>query len=54
MSAEREIGIEGKCREIVMSTFAKSTPLTETELNRLGEFLKNCKGEKAMNIAQLE
>ena len=34
--------------------FAQPEPLTETELDRLGEFLKSCKAGKAMNIEQLD
>ena len=33
---------------------AQPEPLTETELDRLGEFLKSCKAGKAMNIEQLD
>jgi uncharacterized protein len=29
-------------------------PLTDVELNRLGDFLKSCKGGRAMNIEQLD
>ena len=37
-----------------MTIFAKNEPLTEVELDHLGEFLKNCKGGKAMNIEELD
>lgn len=37
-----------------MTTFANNEPLTEPELDHLGQFLKNCKGGKAMNIEQLD
>jgi uncharacterized protein len=37
-----------------MTTFAKNAPLTEPELDHLGQFLKNCKGDKAMNIEELD
>jgi uncharacterized protein len=37
-----------------MTIFAQSEPLTEGELDRLGQFLKNCKGGKAMNIEELD
>jgi uncharacterized protein len=37
-----------------MTTFAKNEPLTEVELDHLGQFLKNCKGGKAMNIEELD
>jgi len=32
----------------------KSEPLTEAELDRLGDFLDCCKGGKAMNVEQLD
>ena len=37
-----------------MRTFTGNAPLTDAELDRLGEFLKNCKGGKAMNVEQLD
>jgi uncharacterized protein len=37
-----------------MTIFAKNEPLTEAELDRFGQFLKNCKGGKAMNIEELD
>ena len=37
-----------------MTTFAKNEPLTEVELDHLGQFLKNCKSGKAMNIEELD
>jgi uncharacterized protein len=37
-----------------MTTFAKNEPLTEPDLDHLGQFLKNCKGGKAMNIEELD
>ena len=37
-----------------MTTFAKNEPLREPELDHLGQFLKNCKGGKAMNIEELD
>jgi len=37
-----------------MTTFAKNKPLTEPELDHLGQFLKNCKGGKAMNIEEID
>jgi hypothetical protein len=33
--------------------FAQNEPLTDAELDRLGDFPKSCKGGKAMNIEQL-
>src|SRR3989442_6023117 len=37
-----------------MRIFAQNEPLTETELERLEEFLESCKGGKAMNIEELD
>jgi uncharacterized protein len=37
-----------------MKTFTQNEPLTEAELDRLGDFLKNCKGGRAMNIEVLD
>ena len=37
-----------------MTIFAKNEPLTETELDRLDEFLKSYKGGKAMNIEEID
>lgn len=37
-----------------MRTFAQPEPLTDAELDRLGDFLKGCKGGKAMNVEQLD
>jgi uncharacterized protein len=37
-----------------MKTFTQHDPLTDAELDRLGDFLKSCKGGKAMNIEQLD
>src|SRR5437667_1722487 len=37
-----------------MRSFAQNEPLTETELERLEEFLRSCKGGKAMNIEELD
>jgi uncharacterized protein len=37
-----------------MRTFTDSEPLTDAELDRLGNFLKSCKGGKAMNLEQLD
>jgi uncharacterized protein len=33
---------------------AQNDPLTDAELDRLGEFLKRCKGGKAMNLEELD
>ena len=37
-----------------MKTFNQPEPLTDAELDRLGDFLKNCKGGKAMNVEALD
>ena len=37
-----------------MTIFAQNDPLTDAELDRLGEFLKGCAGGKAMNVEELD
>jgi len=37
-----------------MTIFTKPEPLNEADLDRLGDFLKSCKGGKAMNVEQLD
>ncbi len=37
-----------------MRTYTQRDPLTEAELDRLGDFLEGCKGGKAMNLEQLD
>lgn len=37
-----------------MRTFTDNEPLTDAELDRLGEFLGGCKGGKAMNVEELD
>ena len=37
-----------------MRTFTQNEPLTDAELDRLGDFLKGCKGGKAMNVEALD
>jgi uncharacterized protein len=37
-----------------MTTFAQPKPLTDAELDRLGDFLKSCKGGRAMNLEELD
>ena len=37
-----------------MTIFTKPDPLTDAELDRLADFLKGCKGGKAMNVEQLD
>jgi len=34
--------------------FAQNEPLTDAEFDRLGEFLKSCRGGKAMNVEELD
>lgn len=37
-----------------MKTFTQNEPLTDAELDRLGDFLKSCKSGKAMNLEELD
>ncbi len=37
-----------------MKTFPQHDPLTDAELERLGDFLKSCKGGEAMNLEELD
>jgi uncharacterized protein len=37
-----------------MKTFTQNEPLTDAEVDRLGDFLKGCKGGKAMNVETLD
>ena len=37
-----------------MSPFTENDPLTDAELDRLGDFLKICKGGSAMNVETLD
>jgi len=37
-----------------VKTFTDNEPLTDAELDRLGDFLKSCKGGKAMNVEALD
>lgn len=41
-------------RQFPMRTFADNEPLTDAQLDRLGDFLQSCKGGKAMNVEQLD
>src|SRR5271168_2791168 len=41
-------------RRLPVKTFTQNEPLTDTELDRLGDFLKSCKGGKAMNLEELD
>ena len=37
-----------------MKTFTQNEPLTDADLERLGKFLRTCKGGKAMNVEALD
>jgi uncharacterized protein len=37
-----------------MTIFTKPEPLTDAEIDRLGDFLRSCTGGKAMNVEQLD
>jgi uncharacterized protein len=37
-----------------MKAFTQNEPLTDAEVDRLGDFLKNCKGGRAMNVETLD
>jgi uncharacterized protein len=37
-----------------LRTFTQNEPLTDAELDRLGDFLKSCKGGQAMNVEALD
>ena len=37
-----------------MKTFTQNEPLTDAKLDRLGDFLKSCKGGRAMNVEALD
>jgi hypothetical protein len=37
-----------------MNTLPRNDPLTNAELDRLGDFLKGCKGGRAMNVEELD
>jgi len=37
-----------------MRTFAQNEPLTNAELDRLGDFLNGCKGGRAMNVEEVD
>ena len=37
-----------------MKTFAQNEPLTDAELDRLGDFPKGCKGAGAINVEALD
>ena len=42
------------CGWLPMRTFTHNEPMTDDELDRLGGFLKSCKGGKAMNLEELD
>ena len=46
-------GILGQTK-LPMSAFAQLQPLTDAELDRLGDFLESCKGGRAMNVEALD
>ena len=37
-----------------MKPFTQNEPLPDAELDRLGDFLKSCKGGRAMNVEELD
>ena len=37
-----------------MRMFTQNEPVTDAEFDRLGDFLKSCKGGKAMNVEELD
>jgi uncharacterized protein len=37
-----------------MKTFTQNEPLTDAELDHLGDFLESCKGGRAMNVEALD
>ena len=37
-----------------MRTFTRNEPLSDTELDHLGDFLNNCKGGRAMHVEELD
>src|SRR5208283_3167519 len=39
---------------VSVTAFPNPDPLTDAELDRLGDFLKGCKGGKAMNLEELD
>jgi hypothetical protein len=42
------------CGWFPVRTFTQNEPLTDAELDRLGDFLKSCKGGRAMNVEALD
>ena len=42
------------CGWFPMKMFTQSEPLMDAELDRLGDFLKGCKGGRAMNVETLD
>jgi len=42
------------CGWFPMKTLTENEPLTDAELDRLGDFLKSCKGGNAMNVEALD
>jgi hypothetical protein len=37
-----------------MKTFTQNEPVTDAEIDRLGDFLKSCKGGRATNVEALD
>ena len=37
-----------------MRTFTRNEPLTDPEIDHLRDFLKSCKGDRAMNVEALD
>lgn len=46
--------IAGTVREMSMKVLKQNSPLTDTEFDRLGDFLANCSGCDAMNLEELD
>jgi hypothetical protein len=42
------------CGWFPMKTFTQNEPLTDAELDHLGDFLESCKGGRAMNVEALD
>ena len=43
-SLPQTIASQSACRRLPVRTFTQNEPLTDAELDRLGDFLKSCKG----------
>jgi hypothetical protein len=42
------------CGQLPLKTFTQNDPLTDAEFERIGDFLKSCKGGRAMNVESLD